>query len=259
MRFTKSIYNTSAIAIFLVATSCGSNKALTSGEASNKISAKNIIKNHYNNTLQFKTIRGRLKVDFKDKYTDQSFGLSLRMEKDKAIWLSATLSVVKAYITPDRVTFYNKLDNTYFDGDFSYLSKLLGTELNFEKVQNILLGQAIFNLKDETYHASVVNNAYQLLPKKDIALFKKLFLIEPSYFKMASQQISQPIEARQLQVDYDSYQEVSGRVLPQKINVLAQEASTQTKIAIEYRNITFDEKVTFPYKIPNGFKEIVLE
>ena len=32
---------------------------------------------------------------------------------------------------------YNKLDNTYFDGDYGYLSDMLGTELDFKKLQNL--------------------------------------------------------------------------------------------------------------------------
>src|SRR5690606_22384048 len=150
----------------LILNSCKSTQALATGEIKSNLSAKNIISNHYKNQLDFKTIRGRLKVDFEDGDTSQGFTLSLRMEKDKAIWLSATLSMVKVLITPDRVSFYNKLDNTYFDGDFSYLSKLLGTELDFEKVQNLLIGQAIFNLKEEKYSATVASNNYLLKDRK---------------------------------------------------------------------------------------------
>ena len=62
----------------------------------------------------------------------------MRMEKDQKILIMSTpISVVKALITPEKVSFYNKLDNTYFEGDFKYLSDLLGTDLDFEKVQNL--------------------------------------------------------------------------------------------------------------------------
>ncbi len=259
MLFKKRIVFLILVTSGLVFNSCGAKKIIASGEASPRLSSKNIIKSHYENTLDFKTIRGRMKVDFDDGKTNQSFTLSLRMEKDKAIWVSATLSLVKALITPDRVTFYNKLDNTYFDGDFSYLSNIVGTPLDFQKVQNVLLGQAIFDLTSGQYDASVVNNTYRLEPEEQEALFQKIFFIEPGHFKIAQQKISQPQDNRELIIDYLDYQDIEKKVFPNTIQVDAIDDMKHTKITIEYKNITFDEKVSFPYAIPEGYEEIILE
>src|SRR5690606_11694734 len=102
--------------------------------------------------------------DYSDGKGSQGVTVSLRVKKDEVIWLSAPLSVIKIMITPDRVQFYNKLDNTYFDGDFSYLEELLGTKLDFQMVQNLLLGQAILDLRDQKYSAATVGDHYQLKP-----------------------------------------------------------------------------------------------
>lgn len=244
--------------ILLLTASCASNKVLTIGNADKKMSAKAIVKNHYSNQLDFKTIRGRIKVEYDDGSNSQSFGLSFRMEKDKTIWMSATLSVVKVLITPERVSFYNKLDNSYFDGDFNYISNLLGTELDFEKIQNLLTGQAIFNLKKENFKAAIANNSYQLKPTNDFNLFKRLFLVEPNNFKMALQQIAQPQENRLLNIKYKTYQKIEDKVFPDKIVVTALEENKIVEIALEYRNIEFNQRVSFPYNIPKGFKEIAL-
>ncbi len=74
------------------------------------------------------------------------------MEKDKVIWLSATLGLARLMITPEKVQFYNKIDNEFFDGDYKLLSDFVGVELDFYKVQNILLGQTIFPLDDKSYN-----------------------------------------------------------------------------------------------------------
>jgi hypothetical protein len=181
------------------------------------------------------------------------------MEKDKAIWLSAPLGIVKAYITPDRVSFYNKLDNEYFDGDFSYLSGILGTDLDFEKVQNLLLGDALFDLRDEKYAMDIANNYYRLKPKNSGDLFKTLFQIEPINYKMASQQISQPWKNRLLEVNYKNYQTINKWLLPDKIAIVAVEGDHINTISIEYRNMEFNRALSFPYDIPSGFKEIALK
>ena len=176
--------------IFLIG--CKSAKPVIVAGPDENISVRSIIKNHYKNELQFKTLRGRVRIAYNHGRSTSNGGVSLRMKRDKAIWISAPLGVVKAYITPDRVSFYNKLDQQYFDGDFVYLSRIVGTDLDFQKVQNILFGQALFDLRQESYEAQLNDSSYQLKPEEAQDLFKILFNIEPTYFKLASQRVSQP-------------------------------------------------------------------
>lgn len=248
-----------AVILLLIFSSCKSKKVITDGNLDNALSAKSIIKKHYQNELDFETIAGRMKIDYSDGKKSQGTTVSFRMEKDKAIWLSATLSLVKVYITPNRVTFYNKLEKEYFDGDFSYLSDLLGAELDFEKVQNLLLGQAIFDLREEKYRLSQNETNYQLTPKNELDLYKILYQIEPKNYKMAIQQVSQPLKKRLLEIKYSDYQLSAGHIIPNTVLITAIENNTKNTIDIEYRNIEFDRKLSFPYKIPKGYKEIILE
>ena len=241
------------------ALSCKSKKALAEGSLDEKSSAKSIIKAHYQNQIDFKTLRGKMKIDYSDGEDSQGVSVSFRMEKDNAIWISAPFGMVKAYITPDRVSFYNKLQNEFFDGDFSYLSNILGTELDFDKVQNLLLGQALFDLREDKYDIEVADENYQLTPKESIALFQTLFEIEPKNFKMATQQLSQPLKKRLLEINYKEYQKINKWVLPNTVLITAIEENTKNTINIEYRSIEFDQQLSFPYKIPKGYKEIVLK
>lgn len=158
MNLHKNIYKAGIAIIMLAAlASCKSTKSITGGEANSRLSAKNIVNAHYSNQPKFRTLRGRVKIDYTNGDDSQGVNVSLRMEKDKVIWMSAPLGVVKAHITPQKVSFYNKLQNEYFDGDFSYLSELLGTELDFEKVQNLLLGNAVLDLRKEKLNSEVYN------------------------------------------------------------------------------------------------------
>jgi outer membrane lipoprotein-sorting protein len=134
----------------------------------------------------------------------------------------------------------------------------LGTELDFQKVQNLLLGHALFDLRQEKYDISSANENYQLTPKKSMELFQALFQIEPKNYRMASQQLSQPLKKRLLEVNYKTYQKINKWVLPNTIFITAIDGNLKNTIDIEYRNIEFDQKLSFPYKIPKGYKEIVL-
>jgi len=245
--------------VMVLFVSCKSGKVLSNGSANKNLSSKAVIKTHYQNELDFKTISGKMKIDYSDGESNQAVAVSLRMEKNKAIWISAPFGVVKAYITPNRVSFYNKLENSYFDGDFSYLSNMLGTDLDFEQVQNLLLGQSLFNLRNDKYDMNIADQNYQLKPKKASELFKILFQIEPKNFKMASQQLAQPSKKRLLKIEYQNYQKINKWVLPNEILITAIDRNVTNTIAIEYRNMEFNNALNFPYKIPKGYKEIVLK
>ncbi|GAB4513821.1 MAG: hypothetical protein Tsb004_21370 [Allomuricauda sp.] len=259
MNLHKNIYKAGIAVIMLAAlASCKSTKSITGGEANSRLSAKNIVNAHYSNQPKFRTLRGRVKIDYTNGDDSQGVNVSLRMEKDKVIWMSAPLGVVKAHITPKKVSFYNKLQNEYFDGDFSYLSELLGTALDFEKVQNLLLGNAVLDLRKEKLNSEVYNGNYQLKPKKAQELFKILFQLEPKNFKIASQEISQPINARHLFAKY-TYQDISGNVLPEDIQIVAEEKGELTTIDLSFRNLELNKPMSFPYKVPKGYDKITLK
>lgn len=245
------------LTIFLF--SCKSSKLVSEGIADEGMSAKAIIRNHYKGQADFRTLSGRMQIDFSDGETSQSFTVSLRMEKDKAIWISAPLGMVKAYITPTRVSFYNKLQNEYFDGDFSYLSRYLGTDLDFQKVQNLLLGQALFDLRDDTYRAEVQDGTYELKPETTQNLFKAFYRLDPGTFKVVAQQLSQPLLKRLLEIRYSGYEDKGAHVLPGDISITAIDTNERNVIELAYRNVELDKPVNLPYEIPKGYEEILLK
>lgn len=245
------------IAISILIVGCKSTKSVVaSGEASDKLSAKQVIKQHQKNEANFSTLQAKVRIDIIEGDKAQGLTFNLRMEKDKTIWLSAPLGLARIMITPESVRLYNKQDNEYFDGNYQLLSDLIGVELDFLKVQNILLGQAIFNLQDQPHKVEVNESSYALQPKNQNALLELFYLINPSHFKMDSLQLFQQLEKRILQVDYTSYQNIDNEVLPQSISIIAVEDTEQVKVELEFKSITLNQELRFPFKIPRGYKEI---
>lgn len=242
------------LGIFL--TSCKAKKAVSDGEVDTGISTRKIIQNHYMNALDFQTMSGKVKIDYEEGDTNQGVTVSLRMKKDEAIWVSAPLGLFKAFITPDRVSFYNKLEGEYFDGDFAYLSDLLGYEMDFEKVQNVLIGNTVLDLRKDKYAAFFESDGYILKPKQEIELFKILFSLEPQNFRVKTQQVSQPKKNRFLKLNY-VYQKVAAKVAPSTVTIEAVNQEGLRQIDLDFKNVEFDRKLNFPYKIPKGFKALV--
>src|SRR5690606_16972137 len=254
MRQSSYIFLIFTLGMFL---GCKSAKSLTStGTLKDNLSAKQILRENQRQTADFKTLQAKVKIDYMEG--DQSTGLSItfRMEKDKRIWLSAPFGAARAMITPEKVSYYNKLENEYFDGDYSLLIELLGIELDFQKVQNILLGELIFESKQESFSASNNEISYVLYPEHQHPLLEIFYLINPGHFKLDSQQFSQPFQKRILEVDYNTYQLIDKEIVPQNIHIVAVENNSEIKIDLEYKSVSLNEDVRFPFEIPSGYKEI---
>ncbi|WP_299248883.1 DUF4292 domain-containing protein [uncultured Lacinutrix sp.] len=241
--------------------SCRSAKTITdNGTLNPNLSARQIIKNSDKNNTKFSMLSAKVKINVIEGDKSKSYSLKLRMHKDSTIMLiSSPITVVKAIITPKRVAFYNKLDGTYFDGDFTYLSELLGTELDFYKVQALLLGEPVFKPNTKDYEASVYENSYMLQPKNQEDLFEVFLLFNPAHFKMDSQQIAQSKEQRHLEINYLAYQEVEKEILPERIKIIAIENDKELKIDLEYKGIELNQDLRFPFKVPSGYDLIELK
>jgi outer membrane biogenesis lipoprotein LolB len=248
-----------ALVLGIFLESCKSSKSVVaSGEASTKLSAKQVIKQHQKSTASFKTMQAKVRIDIVEGNKTQGLTFNFRMEKDKRIWLSAPLGLARMIVTPEKVRFYSKQDNEYFDGDYNLLSDFVGVDLDFKKVQNMLLGQAIYDLNEQPYRVSINENAYALWPKNQNAVLELFYLINPSHFKMESLQLFQQLQKRILQVDYTSYQEIDKTFVPQNINIIAVEDTDEVQVNMEFKSVTLNQELRFPFKIPKGYKEIVL-
>lgn len=242
-------------------TNCKSAKSVGSdGTLNTSISTKQLIKKHNKQELDFKTLQAKVKIEYSEAGSDktQSYSISLRMENGKTIWLSATLGLARAKITPDKVQFYDKINNQFFDGNYQLLSDLLGIDLDYSKVQNILLGQSIFPLNDKQYTSSTYEKSYMINPKEQNALFELFLLLNPGHFKTESLQIHQPQDRRFLQVDYATYQDVEKQIVPQNIKIIAVEDESEVTIKLDYKSVSLNNDLRFPFKIPSGYKEIEL-
>ena len=243
------------ISLLMFLGSCKSKRAVANGEVNRSLSTKKIIQKHYENSLDFETMSGKVKIDYQDGEQGQGVTVSLRMKKDSAIWISAPLGMFKAYITPEQVSFYNRLENEYFEGDFTYLTELLGSEMDFEKVQNLLIGNTVLDLRENKYISYSEKDNYIIKPKVQQELYKILFSLEPRYFKVKQQQLSQPEKNRFLSMEYN-YQNIDERIVPSTVAVEAISEESVRKIDLDFKNLEFGRKLNFPYKIPKGFKSI---
>jgi hypothetical protein len=248
--------------LILGCASCTSSKHIVGAEhAAKRLSARKVSKNHITNSFDKQTIEAKLKVTYKDVKNEQKFNVKLKVAKDKVIWLSATyfgILVARAEITPTTVRYYEKINKTYFTGNFQLLKEVLGADVTFLQLQNMLLGQSIADLKAQKYTSVIDNNAYLLVPSAEKALLDVLFWINPTHFKLDKQELRNLEKNQTLKVAYTAYTQIEDETFPKKIEIRAKEHKKFTNIDIEYKSVIFSKDIATPFKVPNGYKQVVL-
>jgi len=246
---------------FIGFTSCKSHKNLINTAAiAKKATAKKIARKHVAANFNKKNIEAKFKATYKDAKNQLRFSVQMKLIKDKVIWLKGTkfVTLFKAKITPTSVSYYSPIKKNYFEGDFSMLKKILGVAINFEQLQNLLLGQAVNNPKKEKQEIVIENNLYVLSPKNQQALFKLFFYVNPTHYKLEKQVVLGTSKTEQLTVLYPKYSIKNKIIFPDKIIVKAQKGNKHTQIDLNTKSVFFDKKPSIIFKIPSTYKPIKL-
>ena len=243
------------IIIIVLLYGCGPGKNLTStvGEIP-EMRTKQILKKHIKQHAKFNTLQCKLKVELFQNSKAQSNTVTLRMERGKTIWINAFLNLIRIKITPDRVQMYNKIDKTYFDGDFSLIKQLLGIDLDFSNLENLLLGDTFFKHNSSSLNQVKDNSGYTLKPYKLDPTLNVLYRINPFYFKMKTQEISHLKEEIHLKVNYDDFQEINQQLIPSKMAITINEKQNNTFIKLNLKSVSLNQSIRFPFKLPKGYK-----
>lgn len=251
-----------AIILLISLAGCKSKSGVVSGtKADSGTGVNKIIENHYNNKLNFSTVYIKSKVRYASEKQSQNVTAEIKIKKDEQILVSIRflgITMAKASITPASVSYYEKINGTYFEGDFSTLSQKLGTDLNYAKLQNILLGQPIDDLKKGKYTESLADGAYRLDDASD-SQTKKSFYLEANRFLVQKQEINQIAENRMMQVNYSNHKDFNEMILPLTVNINAYQNEKKSEINFEYDTVTFNEELSFPYSVPDGYKRIIIK
>lgn len=260
IKFNTSLFILLTFGLFF--TSCKTAKVVAGGEAEDMKTASVI-----SNTLAQKpsfthlTINSKINADIDDVST----GLNgkIYVQNGKKIWVNVSkfgINGARAVITPSGFKAYEKLDRSYIDGDFAYFNRLLKVDfIDYEKLQNLLLGRIFVDMKSNDYNSEIIDNQYvlnykennQLLQNPKDGKYIQTYKIGSDFFLRAAL-LKDPKSQMELSVTYDNWIKVGSEMFPKNVKVIVKDKKTQ-KVELEYNNFTF-EQIDTPFEIPSGYK-----
>lgn len=253
----------------LILTSCKTTKNVVKKDTDvKKMSARKIIRKHLENTFEAKTLDAKMKVVYENttkegERTKNGFTVRLRMQKDSVIWIKANkvITVFKAIITPNSFRFYVSVPKNkhYFEGDYGMLKNMLGVDVTFGQLQNMLWGQSIFEMKGSKYKATIEGGSYKLVPKVQEELFNTLFRINPENFKLDQMYLTKEEKEQSLRIDYRKYKQIDQMWLPMGITINAKEGTKSTYMDLDYKSLNINRPISIPYRVPSTYKRLELK
>lgn len=234
--------------------------------------AKTLISNLKANEFSFERLNAKMNVDATIDSTSNSFNITLRILKDSIVWMSISkvgIEGARVLITKDSVKFFNKMNNTYFKGDFNYISNLLNTPLDFEILQSLLVGNSVtFYNEDEKLKPGIDDCQYLLgtirkfkLRKiekgKDLKEPAQTIYMQPESFKIARIVFYDFNPDRMFDARFSDFTQIdSTQFFPTKLHY---NIKTQKNISIDihYTKPRLGEEQSFPFKIPDNYERIV--
>jgi hypothetical protein len=211
-----------------------------------KISKNKLFKQLKKHRFNAKTLETRFAFTYADQYQSLSGNGKLRILKDSIIWGSLNflgIPVVKFYMTPTKIRYYNKLDRTYYDGNFDLLQQQLRIPVNFSNFQNILTGDLVKKFDNDKVNLETSKNLYQLTPDDTYVTSVKVY----PFFKIMSELFSNG-GREAIELHYTDYQTFDQENLP--TNVLFN--IPPKKLQLHYKNISLNKELTFSFKLPEN-------
>lgn len=193
---------------------------------------------------------------------------SLRIEKDKAIYVSIApvlgIELVRALVTPDSVKIVNRLDGTYYLGNIDILNQLANADIDFFMLQALLTGNDFphfqkdhFNLFEEGDLLRLQNPGRKRLSGGGNS-FNQSILIDPESMKIKSNVIIEEQHRRSLRADYKLHDKIQEQWVPSDVQILFTDGSGKANLNLLYNRITINEPQRMQFSVPARYKPMDL-
>ena len=239
------------------------------------ISDKNLIDSLEYNEFKFNVLSAKASVKYIDD-KETSFKVDIRVKKDSGIWVSITpllgIEMARVLITKDSVMFLNRIDKQYFVGTFDYINTKFGTDLDYQMLEAVIIGNSIEFEKEEKdiitnidkkKHAYYISTEKKRKVRKDLKKDKnklkeltQALWLSPENFKIIELVLSIPKSDHSLVSKYSNFIAIENKSFPQKIDITLISEKT-VAILIDYTKVSIEkEDISFIFKIPAKYEPV---
>ena len=246
------------IGIIIFFNSCKSVAVLPTKTPLKNVDISALVSKIKSNYPKVNKLRSRIRATYNDGKRTQQIIIQLRMENKKKVWMSATMiiPIAKLMITPEEISFYEKFQKNYFQGNFDLINKPLNTSFNYSDIENILLGKPFLDPGEGRWKQISNPQYYILIPQGKRSGISPTLFFDPVECILKEQRIVLPGTSKTVTIKYLNHARISGETLPQLIEISLFDGTNLQRLELEFNRTDFPESLNFPFEIPEGYSKI---
>jgi hypothetical protein len=246
------------IAVILLS-SCKTKKAVVAPVTQSAVtseepvfSREDILRNINAKQTVFSTISLKAKAKLLIDDKDNDVTLNIRMQKDKVIWVSASIGieVARVLITPDSLRMFSRFRDVYVSEPFSYIHGYANKHLNFPALQNLLIGNYMSEFAGADAKVDWKDNKASLAGFVDEITYLIKF---NSAFKAFQTNLRDEKANRELIVSYSNFVDVEEQILPQTVKISSEAGDKRVEVILNYSDISLNRSLEFPFSVPKKY------
>ncbi len=225
------------------------------------------------NELKFDWFSAKFNLDLVIDNKKNSLSGQIRVRKDSVIWLSFSpalgIEMARLIITTDTVKFINRINKTYFSGDENIVNDFLDSNIDFDVIQSILLGNDLTYYENGKFRATYDSKEYHLVTggrqklKKYVKtqadverIFIQNIFLNPETFKVTQMKIKElKKENKKLDASYSDFNYIENQLFPHKV-FYDLVADKNIQVNLRYSKIVIDKPQVFPFKVSSKYTRI---
>ena len=258
MRNRKNILGIIAIGVFFTLSACKSVAVLPTNTPVKNVDVNALASKIKGNYPKVNRLRSRIRAVYDDGKRQQQIIVQLRMEAQKTVWMSASMviPIAKLMVTKQGVSFYEKFQKTYFQGNFDMINTPFNTSFGYSDIENLFLGKPFLDPSEGRWKQIDNPQYYILIPQGKRSGLKPTLFFDPVSFLLKEQRIILPENNYNLTIKYLRHIRIEGKALPSLIEVTLFDGSQLQRLELEFSRTDFTEGLNFPFKIPEGYSKI---
>ncbi|MEI7725822.1 MAG: DUF4292 domain-containing protein [Bacteroidota bacterium] len=223
--------------------------------------------------LKFEWFSAKFSAEYSNKGKENSFSGQIRIRKDSLIWISLTpmlgIEAVRLMISQDSVKMINRLNDTYFIGDYEYVNRFLNTNIDFDLLQAFLLGNDLQFYEDGKFRASIDRGEYKLSTgerqklkkfvrnsQENLKIFIQNLWLDPVNFKITHADVKEIRRDNiKLESSYGDFEPLEGQLFPRKMSYIIW-ADNTIRVKTDFSKMTLNIPMQFPFKIPASYQPV---
>jgi hypothetical protein len=202
----------------------------------------------------FNTLSIRAKANLDINNNANNVSMTIRIQKDKAIWISVTaiagLEVARALITPDSLKVLNRIESVYIKKSFGYIYEFTNRQLNFNTLQAIFAGNAMPEFLNDKSMVNISGKALTLSGMLNNLIYSLTF---NENFNLIQTDLKDESAGQTMTVAYEDFISVSQQIIPHSVSIKSNAEKKNIRIDLKYNRVDIDAPVDLPFSIPQRF------